>query len=84
MAKNNKIVDFSQITLDEWAETIKYLIKNNKTLVDSGDKPIAFGIEGSAGLGKTSMIEQIANELNYGYIRLNLAELEEVHCVKSQ
>ena len=78
MAKNNKIVDLSQITLDEWAETIKYLIKNNKSLVDSGDKPIAFGIEGSAGLGKTSMIEQIANELNYGYIRLNLAELEEV------
>ena len=68
----------NQITLDEFKETLEYLIKNNKALVDSGDKPIAFGIEGSAGLGKTSMLEQIANDLNYGYIRLNLAELEEV------
>ena len=78
MSRNNNNISNNQITLDEWAETIKYLIKNNRDLVDAGDKPIAFGIEGSAGLGKTSMIEQIANELNYGYIRLNLAELEEV------
>lgn len=77
MSRNNNISN-NQITLDEFKDTIKYLIKNNKALVDAGDKPIAFGIEGSAGLGKTSMLEQIAEELNYGYIRLNLAELEEV------
>lgn len=78
MSKNNNNISNNQITLDEFKDTIKYLIKNNKALVDAGDKPIAFGIEGSAGLGKTSMLEQIAEELNYGYIRLNLAELEEV------
>ena len=44
----------------------------------AGGRPIALGIEGSAGLGKTSVLEQIAEELGYGYIRLNLAELEEV------
>ena len=68
----------NQLTLDEFKDTLKYLIKNNKALIEAGDKPIAFGIEGSAGLGKTSILEQIAEELNYGYIRLNLAELEEV------
>lgn len=68
----------NQLTLDESKEILKYLIKNNEALVAAGGKPIALGIEGSAGLGKTSVLEQIAEELGYGYIRLNLAELEEV------
>ena len=68
----------NQLTLDESKEIFKYLIKNNEALVAAGGRPIALGIEGSAGLGKTSVLEQIAEELGYGYIRLNLAELEEV------
>lgn len=68
----------NQLTLDESKEILKYLIKNNEALVAAGGRPIALGIEGSAGLGKTSVLEQIAEELGYGYIRLNLAELEEV------
>ena len=68
----------NQLTLDESTEILKYLIKNNEALVAAGGRPIALGIEGSAGLGKTSVLEQIAEELGYGYIRLNLAELEEV------
>ncbi|MBO7693465.1 MAG: zeta toxin family protein [Methanobrevibacter sp.] len=66
------------ITLDEFKDDIKYLIKNNKNLIEQGKKPIAIGIEGSAGLGKTSILQQIADEIGYGYVRLNLAELEEV------
>ena len=75
---NNNNNNLNQLTLDESKEILKYLIKNNKALIEAGDRPIALGIEGSAGLGKTSMLEQIAEELNYVYIRLNLAELEEV------
>ena len=66
------------IILDEFRDTAKYLIANNKHLIEQGKAPIAIGIEGSAGLGKTSILKQIAEELGYGYIRLNLAELEEV------
>ena len=68
----------NQITLDEFKDILKYLIKNNKSMIESGKSPIAVGIEGEAGLGKTSILMDVCNELNYGCIRLNLAELEEV------
>lgn len=68
----------NQITLSEFTDILKYLIKNNKRLIEQGDSPIAVGIEGEAGLGKTSILMQVCDELNYGCIRLNLAELEEV------
>ena len=66
------------ITLDEFKDILRYLIKNNKNMIESNRSPIAIGIEGEAGLGKTSVLMQICDELNYGCIRLNLAELEEV------
>lgn len=66
------------ITLNEFKENLKYLIGNNKRLVENGERPISIGCEGPAGLGKTESIRQVAEELGYGYVRLNLAELEEV------
>ena len=66
------------IRLDEFAEIFKYLINNNKTLVAKGVNPIAVGIEGEAGCGKTSMIEQLAGEMGMTYVKLSLSELEEV------
>lgn len=66
------------ITLGEFKEIFKYLIQNNKRLVECGNLPISIGIEGSAGIGKTMTLQALADELGYGYIRLNLAELEEV------
>ena len=68
----------NQITLDEFRDILKYLIKNNKEMIEAGKSPIAVGIEGEAGLGKTSILMQVCDELNYGCIRINLAELEEV------
>lgn len=66
------------ITLDRFKEILKYLIKNNASMIEKGRSPIAVGIEGECGLGKTSVLMQVCEELNYGCIRLNLAELEEV------
>ena len=66
------------ITLGEFKELFKYLIDNNKRLIERGLKPISIGIEGAAGIGKTMTLQALAEELGYGYIRLNLAELEEV------
>lgn len=66
------------ITLDEFKSTLKYLIDNNRKLEDRGEKPIAIGIEGEAGLGKSAVLQQVAQELNMSYTRINLAELEEV------
>lgn len=68
----------NSITLSEFKHILKYLINNNKSLIERGESPIAIGIEGEAGLGKTATLTQVCDELNYGCIRLNLAELEEV------
>ena len=42
----------NNITLDEFKDIFKYLINNNKKLIEDGKYPIAIGIEGSAGVGK--------------------------------
>ena len=42
----------NNITLDEFKDIFKYLINNNKKLIEEGKYPIAIGIEGSAGVGK--------------------------------
>lgn len=39
------------ITLDEFKDIFKYLIKNNFNLIDKGVAPISVGLEGSCGLG---------------------------------
>ena len=66
------------ITLDEFSNIFKYLIDNNKRLVSENKYPITVGIEGEAGTGKTSIIEQLALEMGMTYIKINLSELEEV------
>lgn len=68
----------NQISLNEFKNTLSYLIDNNKRLVDTGKFPIAIGCEGEAGCGKTSVIEQLAIERGMTFVKLNLQELEEV------
>lgn len=68
----------NNITLDEFSTIFKYIIENNKRLVENNKYPIAIGIEGTAGLGKTSVVEELANELSMTFIKLNLSQLEEV------
>ena len=68
----------NNITLDEFKDIFKYLITNNKRLVDEGKNPIAIGIEGEAGVGKTTVLQDLAKELGMTCVKLSLSELEEV------
>ena len=47
-----KDINMNNITLDEFKDIFKYLINNNKKLIEEGKYPIAIGIEGAAGVGK--------------------------------
>lgn len=67
----------NEINLQEFKKILNYLIDNNRKLVDEGKRAIAIGCEGEAGTGKTSIMEQIAEERGMTFIKLNLAELEE-------
>lgn len=71
-------MNINTITLEEFKDIFNYLLDNNKRLVDEGKNPTAVGILGDAGLGKTSVIQQIAEERGATFVKLNLSELEEV------
>lgn len=68
----------NEITLNEFKEVLSYLLDNNKQLENKGLRPIAVGVEGEAGVGKTSIIEELANERNMTLCKVNLAQLEEI------
>lgn len=56
---------------------IKYIIENNKKLQERGQYPVTIGIEGGAGIGKTSLLDTIAKELDCNYISINLSNITE-------
>ena len=67
------------MTSAELKLTLTHLIKNNKSLQEDGLKPVAISICGGAGLGKTSVVEQLAEELNIKNVEIiNLAQLDEL------
>lgn len=66
-----------EFTLKEIKPILKYIIENNETLEKNGQKKISIAIEGSAGQGKTAIIEQIAHEYNANFIKINLAQITE-------
>lgn len=72
------MANLNEMTIRDFTKVFNYLLDNNKDLYDKGQTPIAIGIEGEAGIGKTSIIEQVANRRGMTFCKLNLAELEEV------
>lgn len=69
-----------QISLnaEELKNFMHHIIANNKTIQEKGITPVCVNVEGPAGIGKTSSIVQLAQELNMDIVRLNLAELEDL------
>ena len=55
-----------------------YILDNNENLQAEGKGKITVEIIGDAGLGKTSLIEQIAQERGARFVKINLSQLEEV------
>lgn len=66
------------MNIEEVSKTINYLLDNNLKLVEKGLDKIAINLEGAAGIGKTSIVKQIAEERGATYKRINLSECEEI------
>lgn len=66
-----------EITLKEVKRIIKYIISNNQILQVNGQLPIAINLCGEAGIGKTSIVEQIAKEIDGNFVKLNLSQISE-------
>lgn len=65
------------ISMNQVKNLINYTIDNNLKLQEEGKMPIAISLEASAGIGKTSILQQIANEREMGFTKISLHEMEE-------
>lgn len=72
------MANLNEMTISEFTEVFNYLLDNNKELCNKGLTPIAIGIEGEAGIGKTAIVEEIAHKRGMTYCKLSLSQLEEV------
>ena len=70
----------NQVSLDsgEMKDFLQHIINNNRHIQKQGKKPVATEIIGESGLGKTSIALQIAEEQDFNYVKLNLAQIEEL------
>jgi hypothetical protein len=76
MSKTTKLIK-TELKPSEVSDLLSTMITNNVELSKQGIMPIAFNIEGSPGISKTSVVKQVVESLStHYYIRLNVAEIE--------
>lgn len=66
------------LNIEEIKDVLKYIISNNRELSKNGKKTTAVEVMGESGIGKTSIILQLAQELELDCVKLNLTMLEEL------
>lgn len=57
---------------------IKQIIDNNRYIQQKGMTPVAINVEGEHGLGKTTVVSQIAKEEGLDFVKINVAQLDEL------
>ncbi len=70
----------AQARLDsgEMKDFLKHVIKNNRFIQNKGIKPVATEVIGESGLGKTTVVTQVAEETGLQVVKINLAQIEEL------
>lgn len=72
------MANLNEMSISEFTDVFNYLLDNNKQLEEKGLTPIAIGLEGEAGIGKTAVVEQVAHKRGMTYCKISLSQLEEV------
>jgi ABC-type polar amino acid transport system ATPase subunit len=57
---------------------VNHIIKNNRYLQENNKSPVSIEVVGESGIGKTSTIVELAEENNLDFVKLNLAQIEEL------
>lgn len=73
-----KAVKQVNLNIEELKGFLTHIVNNNRFLQKSGKTPAAVEIQGESGIGKTSGVLQLANELGLNFVKLNLAQIEEL------
>jgi hypothetical protein len=66
------------LNVEETKTFLKHIISNNRYLQQNNKPPVAVEVVGDSGIGKTSTIVQLAKELDLNFVKLNLAQIEEL------
>lgn len=74
MSKNAQV----QLNIEELHKFLDHMIDTNKELQEKGKFPVTVEVEGESGIGKTSSIKQLAEERGLDFIKVNLAQLDEL------
>jgi nucleoside-triphosphatase THEP1 len=70
--------DLISINVNELKEFLGHIISNNQFLQSQGKSPVSVEVIGESGIGKTSAIIQLAKEQKLNFVKLNLAQIEEI------
>jgi len=57
---------------------VNHIITNNRYLQANGKSPVSIEVVGESGIGKTSTIVELAEENKLKFVKLNLAQIEEL------
>ncbi len=66
------------LNIDDLNGFMKHIIDNNRFLQKQGKLPVAIEVLGESGIGKTSTVKQIAENNDLDFVKLNLAQIEEL------
>jgi hypothetical protein len=72
--KSNQV----SLNINEAKEFLTHIVNNNRYLQQNNKLPVSTEIIGDSGIGKTSMVIQVAKELGLNFVKLNLAQIEEL------
>lgn len=72
------MANLNEMSISEFTGVFNYLLDNNKKLEEEGLTPIAIGLEGEAGIGKTAVVEEVAKKRGMTFCKISLSQLEEV------
>lgn len=66
------------VNINEVKDFLRHIVSNNQFIQSQGKNPVAVEVVGDSGIGKTSTIIQLAEELQLNFVKLNLAQIEEI------
>jgi len=66
------------LNIDDLKGFVNHIINNNRFLQAQGKPPVAIEVMGESGIGKTSTVVELAQEHNLNFVKLNLAQIEEL------
>jgi hypothetical protein len=66
------------LNIEDLKGFVNHIITNNRFLQENGKGPVAIEVVGESGIGKTSTVVELAAENKLNFVKLNLAQIEEL------